>query len=837
MISNFLANSPLTWLNYLITPYTARLGIIPETQVATQQGVQTRDLNSFLAGVKCWAKRNHQTVYALKRDQMKGFDYLEPEGFYDAVRAYGLPSSIIDLDRAAQSDVSCYIRTAFGLTERIVINGVTKQGAPGSPYKCALTTSMGHRYLNDLAAQEAGSLVIASTSHLKGDPHLPDDQLTLRVTMTEATDDSYLFARTLSTLQRFSEELEFLRAKVDDPDARFQEIRDYIDSFTFPKFTIRSPLTLIRKIIAQSMIPRCRALVSGLILQALLSIQPIKQADAAALDRKIASKVHELTGFPFSPNSDVMCLPLAAHGLGFPSISRINNGIVIEGLWRDLNHHIPAYRTMARISLADWTCAINGCIHPLDGPGLSANFSRYYRKIPATWIIAQSAMSSALPRLALRLTDNSHVLSGNMALSHTLNVAAKHGVPIPNGNALRSLRAKGVQSLKDMGNWTLHRGAACEAMIWASDGSMVPATASADEEKSVVAATTGPKTLVTKIAGRSASILQGELMGQIMTLALIDSTTHQNPIPELFTDHLNSVRLLQDSQRKRVNIQYTPGHSNEISLPARLNGEADHYASSSQKHVTKIPVAPVPSFFMDDYTFYREGYGWIESNIRTHMERAHEKSTARKLAIGHRLRMASWLYEPRPPPSFPYTRAASAYTSVVQLYARSGQLPLAGGLREKGKITDEQCRLGCEAVEDPHHIFVDCPRYENWRVEAKEALCRWTEEATTEAGVEEAARKGLLTAAKYMFSDSSEIWPLQNSVYYLGHLPKLERYMPVTENLGKMARERLLHKIAAYWHLTAVRLAARIYGDFAKEMARRYATGGRKMGKGNNRRR
>ncbi|KII90984.1 hypothetical protein PLICRDRAFT_174330 [Plicaturopsis crispa FD-325 SS-3] len=107
-LSNFLANSPMSWLNYSLNPYATRLGIIPETQVATQQGVQTRDLMSFLAGLKCWAHRHHQPVYALKRDQMKGFDYLAPAGFYDAIAAYGLPDSIALLDRAAQSDTRCF---------------------------------------------------------------------------------------------------------------------------------------------------------------------------------------------------------------------------------------------------------------------------------------------------------------------------------------------------------------------------------------------------------------------------------------------------------------------------------------------------------------------------------------------------------------------------------------------------------------------------------------------------------------------------------------------------------------------------------------------------------
>jgi hypothetical protein len=109
MISNFMANAPMTWLNYLLVPYAARLSLIPETQVATQQGVQTRDVMSYLSSIKCYANRHKQTIYALQRDQMKGFDYLHPQGFYDAIAAYGLPLEIIKLDKAAQMDTKVFI--------------------------------------------------------------------------------------------------------------------------------------------------------------------------------------------------------------------------------------------------------------------------------------------------------------------------------------------------------------------------------------------------------------------------------------------------------------------------------------------------------------------------------------------------------------------------------------------------------------------------------------------------------------------------------------------------------------------------------------------------------
>lgn len=204
MLSNFISGSPMTWLNYNLLPYAAKLNIIPETQVATQRGVQTRDVMSYLSMVKSHAKTNNTTVYALQGDQMKGFDYLSPKGFYDALSAYGLPSAIADLDKASQHQNKVFIRTAYGLAGQIIVDGLTKQGGALSPLKSTMTTSLGHRYLNDLAAQEPGALVIKSTSSRLGDPHLPDDKLLVSVNMIEATDDSYIFARDLPTLRKFT---------------------------------------------------------------------------------------------------------------------------------------------------------------------------------------------------------------------------------------------------------------------------------------------------------------------------------------------------------------------------------------------------------------------------------------------------------------------------------------------------------------------------------------------------------------------------------------------------------------------------------------------------------
>jgi hypothetical protein len=142
-------------------------------------------------------------LYLLKQDQMKGFDYLAPQGFYDACIVYSLPSAIADLDRAAQSSTRCFPWTAFGIADPIVVEGVTKQGGPMSLFKATITTSLGHCYLNDLASSDPDCVVI-SVSKSADDPHLSDDAVSLCFTMAEATDDSYVAALSFPALQHFT---------------------------------------------------------------------------------------------------------------------------------------------------------------------------------------------------------------------------------------------------------------------------------------------------------------------------------------------------------------------------------------------------------------------------------------------------------------------------------------------------------------------------------------------------------------------------------------------------------------------------------------------------------
>jgi hypothetical protein len=969
MLSNFLANSPMTWLNYKLIPYVAKLNIIPETQVATQQGVQTRDVMSYLSCIKCYAERHHQTVYALQRDQMKGFDYLAPSGFYDALKAYGFPDAIRDLDKAAQTQTKAFIRTAYGVTGPIVIDGLTKQGGPLSPIKSTLTTSLGHRYLDDLASTDRGALVMTSKANKANDFHTPDDRLRARITMVEATDDSYLFAISLTTLQRLcleaerfqyaygwmtqwtktkayviypngdspstvtmpsitvaegihpwtisqheiplkAGELEFLRAKVDDPGWRYQGLKEFVESYKFPRLTMRTPITLLRKIIAQCITARCRALIS---------IQPIKNSDALLLDKQIAGKVHMALGFPYRGNTEILTLPVEHHGMDFPSITQINMGLVVEGIARDLNHHILAYRQVALITLADWTCAINGCMGPLDGLGLSRNFTQYYKRIPAAWIVAQNSMTSLKPKLSLRLTDSSHIMRGEVSISHTINLCKAHGADVPNGHAIRSLTTKGIRMLSHAGRWIknqsnkliftaiespapqarwtetarghwdqissllnkldsawlfngestlivprpqrqieaedyIHGLSHILAMppstlphqnrAWGSDGSMIPATSGIGDDKSVTAAVTGPQTVVVRLSGRNMFVLHGELVGLVMGLVLSNNNTPNN---KLFTDHLNSVRFIEDTKtsinqenrlrnmngrsyyrwimdlvhRVRTEVIHTKAHTNQVNLSSLLNNEADHYASKSQNFVNSLHPAPIPTFFMDKFTFYHPHDGWIESNIRTFIDHFVVQASSLEILKKHRYRMAKWLYDPRPPPTYPYIRATAAYSATVQWYARSGQLPTAAGMKEKGQGENTRCRMGCDAIENTHHVFVACKTFDKLRGDACREIVEKTRRKIEAIGLEEAQFAGLLKTAKSLFSDCSVTWPLHYSFYYLGHIPKLDAHVNPNIFESRLKRERFIHNVSGDWHISAIRLASRIWGKVQKEMAKR----------------
>src|ERR1700683_3867480 len=116
--------------------------------------------------------------------------------------------------------------------------------------------------------------------------------------------------------------------------------------------------------------------------------------------------------------------------------------------------------------------------------------------------------------------------------------------------------------------------------------------------------------------------------------------------------------------------------------------------------------------------------------------------------------MDTCLYDSCPHPTYPYMKASSAYSALVQLYAWSGQLPTASGMKQKKNIEDSRCRYGGNAMETMDHVFIVCGRFKVLREEARGLILRKVEKRIVEFNMKESQAVGLLEAAKLFFHDS-----------------------------------------------------------------------------------
>jgi len=187
-------------------------------------------------------------------------------------------------------------------------------------------------------------------SHLRGSNSR--DQQGYCASVTSALADAVVLQRVTVVTTH----MEFLRVATNDPHQQFLRLRDLVDSFKFPDLRRRLPFTILRRLVIQRLVSR---------LQPRIGFQPLLRADADTLDTAIARKIHDYLRFPFPFGSTLLTLPLHLYGFDFPSVARINDVAAVSGLLRDLNHHLPLFSNMARITLADWTCSLAHCTSPL----------------------------------------------------------------------------------------------------------------------------------------------------------------------------------------------------------------------------------------------------------------------------------------------------------------------------------------------------------------------------------------------------------------------------------------------------------------------------------------
>ena len=128
------------------------------------------------------------------------------------------------------------------------------------------------------------------------------------------------------------------------------------------------------------------------------------------------------------------------------------------------------------------------------------------------------------------------------------------------------------------------------------------------------------------------------------------------------------------------------------------------------------------------------------------------------------------------------------------------------------------CRFRCIATEDVHHIFTTCPSFDKFRKEALERVMEKTEKIISKEKMGDEAETEIKHRAKSLFNDCPRSWPLERSQYYLGHIPPLKTILnPAISDHIK--REKIAHNIHSIWHMSAIRLTGRIWGDLIRRIA------------------
>src|SRR5215469_16557807 len=178
-----------------------------------------------------------------------------------------------------------------------------------------------------------------------------------------------------------------------------------------------------------------------------------------------------------------------------------------------------------------------------------------------------------------------------------------------------------------------------------------------------------------------------------------------------------------------------------------------------------------------------------------------ENNAAQRLNVTHPLTMTNSLYDQHPPPHYPYSKSASAYSAVIQLYARSRQLPTAWTLFLRNRTESPDCRLGCWSEEDAHHLFVNCPQYSEWREKEKIQIKEKSFKMAVDMGLQQELAQKIAHTATQLFSDNN-IWPIHRTRYYLGHIPSLDNIIPIHEcntDLDIQTTRKIRRKIATEW--------------------------------------
>ncbi|KAK1229492.1 hypothetical protein PQX77_007442 [Marasmius sp. AFHP31] len=579
---------------------------------------------------------------------------------------------------------------------------------------------------------------------------------------------------------------------------------------------------------------------------------------------------------------------------------------------------------MTELTLAEWTCSLNGCRYPLEGTGLGRSFLCHRKTLPFSFTLAQSVLHET--NTSLHPTDLSYHLRGDIGVTHIINSTPRATCPVLPRPALQLMRKAKMADLskwwtpsphdiprlsfreswvrklglegptawiQDLKQWVQHtdlrslvnhvfgvsddgshgpyadlwllaiprdarqrlaedtlRGIAASsprhppddpdlAQIHASDGSTIPAPASFSEPRSSSFSSLSHTHMILASLdayGLSANNQTAEVYGILSSILSIPPESVNNI--SLYSDNSNAIRniphakafpsfrfssnptrslyrwisslLQKHNLNDRLSIHHIPSHTNSTTPPAKANDLADKLASSAHRLLIPPPPAPIPTFYMDNFTLFSSRHSYIESDPTAYISNILATKQANDRSFRPAQTLMLPLHDPTSPPAYPYTRALSAYSVTVQLYARSSQLDTKfTRFRRLGDV-EPWCSFGCTELETDHHIFAECPQFSSIRNQTTNRLTSSTESMVQKPlyALGKTDQDELIQLASRLFVDS-DVWPTHRTRYYLGTLPDLTRAV-------SRISQRTRTAIAQLWHTEAIRLAGRIWGDYKR---------------------
>ncbi|KAI5992524.1 hypothetical protein EDD15DRAFT_2168055, partial [Pisolithus albus] len=289
---------------------------------------------------------------------------------------------------------------------------------------------------------------------------------------------------------------------------------------------------------------------------------------------------------------------------------------------------------------------------------------------------------------------------------------------------------------------------------------------------------------------------------------------------------------LTSSSSTEYSLRFTRAHVPVMSTDTYANNVADRLACKAQSFPRPLP-APVPTFMFDPFFLYTTHTGFIESTSSPVIQQLYTRLICSSSRFTPTTTLLPSLYDPHPPPAYRYTKASSAFSAVVQLYARSCQLDTAATRFSRHDGSTPHCHFGCASLETAHHIFVSCHRFQRLRQEYSRHVLQQTDkflsEAETTCPFQEDClhsaqsswpteptcfvgdtKHHILHAAASLFVDDPSVWPQSLSHYYLGTMPA------IPGSLCARCFPLLLRNIVGLWHEQCILLAGRIWGEYKR---------------------